>query len=182
MFVRRRHAVAALVAALLLTSGCGSPASPPASPTTATTPSPADSDAAAFAAAEATYRAYVDALNAVDLADPSTFEPVYALTTGEILESDRKALSAYNASGVTISGRTEVRQVFPHSVDGNVAELYVCIDVSSVTLTNADGQSMVPPDRDPVQAMLVTAERDTQLATGARLIDVVGTAEGPTCD
>lgn len=149
---------------------------------TTTTPSPADSDAAAFAAAEETYRAYVEALNAVDLADPSTFEPVYALTTGEILESDRKALSGYNASGVTMSGRTEVKEVVPHSVDGDVAELYVCIDVSSVTLTNADGESMVPPDREPIQAMLVTAERDPQLDTGALLIDVVSTLEGPTCD
>src|SRR5688500_5990965 len=36
------------------------------------------SEEEAFAAAEETYRAYVDALNQVDLSDPETFEPVLA--------------------------------------------------------------------------------------------------------
>ncbi|MDF2918100.1 MAG: hypothetical protein K0S70_2317 [Microbacterium sp.] len=181
MFVRRRHAVAAVLAVALLTTGCGSPASSPTPEPMATAPSPTDSDTAAFAAAEATYRAYVDALNAVNLSDPTTFEPVYALTSGAILESDRKALSEYNASGVTMSGRTEVRQIFPQSVDRNSVELYICIDVTSVLLSDAEGRSMVPPDRDPVQKMLVTAEIDMLSPSGARLIDVVSSTQGPAC-
>lgn len=180
MFVRR-HAVAALVVVALLTSGCGSPASPPTLAPTTAAPSPTDSAAAAYAAAEATYRAYVDALNAVDLSDPTTFEPVYALTRGHIHESDRKALTGYNASGVTMTGRTEIRKSFPRSVVDGIVDIYVCIDVASVTLTNADGTSLVPSDRAPVQKMLVTAESDTSSATDARIVDVVSTSEGPSC-
>ena len=68
-------AVAALVMSALV--GCGTPTDP-AEPTPVFT-----SEEQAFAAAEETYRAYVDALNQVDLSDPATFEPVFALTTGE---------------------------------------------------------------------------------------------------
>ncbi len=54
-------------------------------PEPAPTPTPTGfaSEDEAFRAAEETYRAYVDALNAVDLADPATFEPVFAWTTGD---------------------------------------------------------------------------------------------------
>ncbi|HOQ22628.1 MAG TPA: hypothetical protein PLN62_09415, partial [Microbacterium sp.] len=64
-------AVGAALLALALVTGCA--------PEPAPTPTPTGfaSDDEAFAAAEATYRAYVDALNAVDLSDPATFEPVY---------------------------------------------------------------------------------------------------------
>lgn len=163
MFVRRRHAVAALVAALLLTSGCGSPASPPASPTTATTPSPADSDAAA----EATYRAYVDALNAVDLADPSTFEPVYALTTGEVQEADRRNLTRYNAEDVTLSGASIIISL-NHDAESRL--LQACLDVSAVELTAPDGASLVDPDRRAIQSLIISfddsASRITHIEAG----------------
>lgn len=181
MIVRRRQATAALVVAALLTSGCGSPAAPPTPDPTASSSSPVDDDAAAFAAAEATYRAYVDALNAVDLSDPATFEPVYALTTGRILESDRKALTDYNASGITMTGQTEIENVYPGVIRTDVTELFVCIDVSSVTLADPDGRSMVPSDRAPIQQMLVTARPDSTSPTNARLVDVVSTVDGPTC-
>ncbi len=48
------------------------------------------SEEEAFAAAEETYRAYVDALNQVDLSDPETFEAVYAWTTGDANADERK--------------------------------------------------------------------------------------------
>lgn len=180
MFVRRRHAVAALVAALLLTSGCGSPASPHASPTTATTPSPADSDAAAFAAAEATYRAYVDALNAVDLADPSTFEPVYALTAGEVQEADRRSLQSYNSQNVTVSGKSRiVRLERVGTAEQSQVQLAVCLDVSTIEVRAADGASLVSPDRVPVQSLLVMV-RDA--GDGRPLITRIEGREGdPTC-
>jgi hypothetical protein len=65
---RRFAAAATLALALALTTACA--------PDPAPTPSPTGfaSQEEAFAAAEATYRAYVDALNAVDLSDPATFE------------------------------------------------------------------------------------------------------------
>lgn len=65
------------VLAVVLVSGC--------TPTPEPTPTPTGfaNEEEAFRAAEETYRAYVDALNEVDLADPATFEPLFVWTTGE---------------------------------------------------------------------------------------------------
>ncbi len=71
---------AAVVVALAVT--LGATACQPEPTPTPTGPAFASEDEA-FAAAEETYRAYVDALNQVDLSDPETFEAVYAWTTGE---------------------------------------------------------------------------------------------------
>ena len=75
---RRFVALAALTLVTGLLAGCVGDPGP-----VETTPGFA-SEEEAFAAAEETYRAYVDALNQVDLSDPETFEPVFAWTTGEL--------------------------------------------------------------------------------------------------
>ena len=98
----RRAAAAAIVLALALGM------------TTACQPDPAPSasgpifanEEEAFAAAEETYRAYVDALNQVDLSDPETFEAVYAWTTGEANAGARKSLLEMHADGWTVTGAT----------------------------------------------------------------------------
>ena len=76
----------ALALALGLTTGCQpEPRRHPSAPAFA-------NEEEAFAAAEETYRAYVDALNQVDLSDPETFEAVYAWTTGDAnAESGRRS-------------------------------------------------------------------------------------------
>ncbi|WP_162815416.1 hypothetical protein [Microbacterium arborescens] len=180
MFVRRRHAVAAVLAVALLTTGCGSPASSPTPEPTATAPSPTDSDTAAFAAAEATYRAYVDALNAVDLSDPTTFEPVYALTTGDVQEADREALSNYNSQNVTVSGSSRITSIeFAGSVQQDRVQLAVCLDVSTVEVRAADGESLVSPERVPIQSLLVTVEE----TNGGHpvIVRIEGREGNPTC-
>ncbi|MFB8892736.1 hypothetical protein [Microbacterium plantarum] len=162
MFVRRRHAVAAVLAVALLTTGCGSPASSPTPEPTATAPSPTDSDTAAFAAAEATYRAYVDALNAVDLSDPTTFEPVYALTTGDVQEADRRNLSQFNAEGVAVSGESVIMRV---EYNAQSRSLHACLDVSTVALTAPDGTSLVDAERRDIQSLKVSFdEAGTRIA------------------
>lgn len=95
----RRLARVALLGALL--AGALTACTPEPEPTP--TP-PFATEAEAFAAAEATYRAYVDALNAVDLSDPATFEDVYAWTTGELNANDRRGLTNYHAEGVVEVG------------------------------------------------------------------------------
>ncbi|MDF2579600.1 MAG: hypothetical protein K0S49_1179 [Microbacterium sp.] len=168
MFVRR-HAVAALVVVALLTSGCGSPASPPTLAPTTAAPSPTDSAAAAYAAAEATYRAYVDALNAVDLSDPTTFEPVYALT-----------LLNYNAQNVTVSGNTRVASISPSDeVQAGDVRLAVCLDVSAVEVRASDGKSLVSPERLAVQSLLVTLQQTSD--TRPVIVSIEGREGGPTC-
>ena len=97
-----RRAAAALVLALALgmTTACQpEPAPSPSGPVFA-------NEEEAFAAAEETYRAYVDALNQVDLSDPETFEAVYAWTTGEANASERKTLSQMHADGWHGFGRS----------------------------------------------------------------------------
>lgn len=179
MIVRRRQATAALVVAALLTSGCGSPAAPPTPDPTASSSSPIDDDAAAFAAAEATYRAYVDALNAVDLSDPATFEPVYALTTGEMRATEESNLVSLHTRGVTKEGQTDVLDVIPDQTDGTVATLFACLDVSRVTLLDRDGSSLVEDDRADVQQFSLRLERG---ADGSWLLnDAAGYSEGPAC-
>src|SRR5215207_2167659 len=94
--------VAALVVAVAVVSatatGCQpEPGPSPSGPLFA-------SEEEAFAAAEETYRAYVDALNQVDLSDPETFEPVYALTTGDANAEARRALTRMHADGWTVEG------------------------------------------------------------------------------
>ncbi|MDZ8172557.1 hypothetical protein [Microbacterium xanthum] len=152
-------------------------------PTPEPTPTPTGfaSEAEAFAAAEATYRAYVDALNEVDLSDPDTFEPVFALTTGDLNATDREGLSRYHAEGVSVAGTSTALLIEPRSVDLPAAmQLAVCLDVSSVTLTAPDGSSLVDVDRVDVQSLLITLEALPDHSAW-RLADIEGRAGAPTC-
>ncbi len=145
-------------------------------------PAPAfTSDAEAFAAAEATYRAYVDALNDVDLSDPETFEAVYAWTTGEANAEARTRFSEMHASGWTVDGGSLARTVELASVDSDTVALNVCLDVSGVTLVDADGTSVVSDDRPDVQSMLVTLHLTGTSSTGLLIADFSGRDGGPTC-
>ncbi len=159
MFVRR-HAVAALVVVALLTSGCGSPASPPTLAPTTAAPSPTDSAAAAYAAAEATYRAYVDALNAVDLDDPSTFEAALALTREEAKASAAASFENMRSQGWTVEGASRIASVSPNEVDEaqTHAILSVCLDVSQVNVVDEKGASVVG-DRPDIQGLRVSVSR-----------------------
>ena len=148
MDLRRRTATLALAIGITL-AGCASPATGPTP-----TPSFADADAA-YAAAEATYRAYVDALNAVDLSDPTTFEDVFQWTTGEVNAADRETLSAYHAESLTVSGDSVVQSVTPLSLREGLdeVELAVCLDVSRVALLDSQGVSRVEANRVDVQRL-----------------------------
>lgn len=168
----------ALCVAAAVMSGCSTPAAP-------VDPAPVfSSDAEAFAAAEATYRAYVDALNDVDLSDPETFEPVFALTTGEANAGARKSFSQMHADGWVVSGESSIPLLSARTWDpaGNVVTFDVCLDVSEVALIDAAGTSRVQPDRPDVQTMRVEVEivepREPRLAVSA----VTARDTGPTCD
>lgn len=166
MIVRRRQATAALVVAALLTSGCGSPATPPTPDPTASSSSPIDDDAAAFAAAEATYRAYVDALNAVDLSDPATFEPVYALTTGEMRDEVETSLGDMRDQGWRVEGDSVIGYVVPQEVAGSTVSLDVCLDVGQVIVKDVEGKKVTSEDRTSLQRLEVVVASDE---TGRRV-------------
>ena len=86
MISRVARVTLALAIVLGMATGCQPEPEPsPTGPVFAT-------EEEAFAAAEETYRAYVDALNQVDLSDPETFEAVYAWTTGDANAGERTSL------------------------------------------------------------------------------------------
>jgi hypothetical protein len=165
----RSVALAALVAVTLTVSGCAGSPEP-----TETTPA-LTSEEEAFAAAEETYRAYVDALNQVDLSAPETFEPVFALTTGEFESTERTNLSTMHADGWAVNGESLIRHLEPQSAspDFSSVELIACIDVTSVQLVDETGASMVGDDRPPIQSLLVHLTRGDS-ATRYLIAEVTG--------
>ncbi|TFV82453.1 hypothetical protein E4V99_16285 [Microbacterium sp. dk485] len=162
MLARVARAFVVLAVAAAAATGCvGSPEPRETTPTPLT-------DEQAFAAAEETYRAYIDALNHVDLSDPTTFEPVYAWTQGSFEADERRSLSEMHADRWTISGssvlaHTEAIAVTP---TGSV-RLEVCVDVSQVRLLDTDGNSVAASDRPDMQELeieLTPASTDTGYA------------------
>lgn len=130
-------------------------------PTPAPTPTPTAafaSEEEAFAKAEEVYRAYIDALNAIDTSDPSTFEPVYEQLTGDAETSTRSTFSELYAENVTVLGSTSFDSFEGVSFDRahTIVGADVCLDVSEVEVVNAAGDSLVSPDRLDRQPMALT--------------------------
>lgn len=168
----------ALLALALVLGGCTPEPAPQPTPT-----SPFTSEEEAFAAAEATYRAYVDALNQVDLSDPETFEPVFAWTTGELNSSDRSGLSEYHAAGARVSGESVVTLLEPDESKSstNSVVLYACVDISSVDVFDANGNSLVSPERPDVQSTRVTLEYNARAQKDYLVGEIAPREEGPSC-
>lgn len=125
------------------------------------TPTPAfASEAEAFAAAEDVYRAYLEAFNAIDLEDPATFEPVFSFTTGEYERAERRDLSTMHAEGYIRGGAIETLSFEAElSAEGSLVSR-VCNDISTTTLTDTNGASLVSPTR-PDRIMLLLTFSDS---------------------
>ncbi|MFG6501823.1 hypothetical protein [Microbacterium sp. P05] len=173
--MKTRLIVAVALAGLIgLMSGCVGEPTP-----TETTPA-FSSEEEAYAAAEETYRAYVDALNQVDLSDPETFEPVFALTTGDANASARKTFSQMNADGWIVSGVSRYDNFTPASFDPGVGvKVDLCLDVTEVEVTDSTGTSMVGPDRLDRQPVRVTFSEGT--LPGTLVIQASEASEGGVC-
>ncbi len=154
------------------------------SPTSSPTPTAAFANKhEAFAAAEATYRAYVDALNQVVLSDPATFEPVFALTTGETNADLRKSFAKMHADGWQVRGQSVARTVdlLSMGVRFSNASLAVCLDVSAVTVRDATGASVVQPDREDIHPMRVDLVPSRSNTNGWIISDISGRSGEPAC-
>ena len=128
------------------------------SPEPTPTPTGFASEAEAFEAAEATYRAYVDALNEVDLSDPETFEPVFALTTGDSLANEKTTLTRMHADGWEVSGATTISEIRGSSWSADIIEIQVCSNVSAVDVRDSSGNSVVPTNRPDEYSLSVILE------------------------
>lgn len=137
----------------LSVSGCTTP-----SPEPTPTPTGFASEAEAFAAAEATYRAYIDALNQVDLSDPATFEPVYELTAGEFNAASRESLSQLHAEGAVFEGQRAYFNAEALTWSATDVTLAVCLDVTSLNVVASDGTSMVAAERPDIQSIAVDVD------------------------
>ena len=126
------------------------------------------SEEEAFAAAEETYRAYVDALNQVDLSDPETFEDVYAWTTAEANANERKTLSKMHADGWIVTGETAVEDFVGKSASLDPIEVVgtVCSNVSDIEVTDSAGASVVPDTRPDVYTLEVVFAESNTTPTG----------------
>ena len=173
-------AAAALSALLLLAlAGCTTPESPEPTPTPAFS-----SEAEAFAAAEKTYRAYVDALNQVDLRDPETFEAVYAWTTGDLNASDRKSFSGWHADGYTKTGAALIISMDQQEValdPESQVVAHACLDISAVDILDANGASVVAADRPAVQSLSVTFVEASDADLGLRITSLDPASEEDAC-
>ncbi|KAA9157523.1 hypothetical protein F6B41_04860 [Microbacterium lushaniae] len=175
MLARVARALAVLAVVAAAATGCvGSPEPRETTPTPLT-------DEQAFAAAEETYRAYVDALNEVDLSDPATFEPVYALTTGDANAEERKSLSRMHADGWTVSGRTLLEgfrgESFEYSSSTPSVTAFACLDVSEVTVVDATGVPVAGDERpDTYTLEVVLDQRDGSFAIASS-----NAVSEPTC-
>lgn len=125
-----------------------------------TTPSPARSarpvEERMAATAEQVYRSYIDASNAVDLADPSTFEVLSEFSTARFHAEEVLSLTAMHESKQIVGGKLmlesfRVRKVLP---DLGV-EATACLDTSQVTLTDQFGESILPDDSPVAYEMYV---------------------------
>lgn len=152
----RLVSVCALALAGAALIGC----SPEPAPTPSPTPAFA-SEEEAFAAAEETYRAFIKRVNEVDASDPSTFEPLYELSSGEFERADREAYSQMHADGYVIAGRTVILSFKGVESEPPYSTVLAdaCVDVSAVTVVDATGQSQVRSDRPDIYALSLTFER-----------------------
>jgi len=164
MFVRGRRRASALAAVLLAIAMTACVPEPTPTPT----PTGFATEEEAFRAAEETYRAYVDALNEVDLADPATFEPVFAWLTGDALDASKRSLSQMHADKWVVDGDTSFDSEEPVSFAGleQTAVIDVCLDVTSVSVINAAGESVVPDDRPSRQRVRLEFQPSDESPTG----------------
>lgn len=146
-------AAASLIAAIGLLAGCA-PAPPPAGGV----PTP-DATEAAFAEAEATYRAYLDAVNderAGGSSDPLDYlaEPA---RTAEIRGRD-----LLHAEGLAVRGTTTIEDWTPKEARSNAVEARVCVDSSASYVVNTTGEDVTPASRPTRAIFSVIVERSGQ--------------------
>jgi len=143
---RRAVTVAAVLwctAATVVLVGC----TPEAAPTPLPLPTATGfaSDEEAFAAAEATYRAYVDAVNA-RRADPDAPDPNNFLA-GAAREASTATQRKFASQGVRLVGKTLVTDVDGVIATTEVTTIHVCIDSAGTRLIDSAGDDVTPRDR-----------------------------------
>ena len=139
----------AVVVAVALATGC--------TPEPAPSPTPTGfaSDAEAFAAAEATYRAYIDAVNA-RRDDASSLPAPSDFLTGDAFSDEIETDQLLEDRGWHIVGHTTVSSVIPDSRSGADIMMSFCLDASDTAVRDVDDNDVTPTDRAQVLGVDVT--------------------------
>lgn len=157
-------------------AGCGQVPAPGPTPT-ATAAFATEEEA--FAAAEEVYRAYNDALNARRGSDPLADPEQYL--TGEALEAYIDAQNTLASLDLRIHGDAVVSSFATEAADISPEDARLtavaCLDVSGVSLVDASGADVTPPDRGPTIAQIITFVGSKR----ALLIALESSTETTTC-
>lgn len=143
-------AVAALAVVATMATGC--------LPQPAPEPTPAfSSEKEAFAAAEATYRAYVDAVNARRENERAEPDPASFLSASA-LEAHIETQQEFDQNGVHLTGDTSILGISEESADLESGEISitVCLDSSDTHLVDENGNDVTPTDRPELTSIAVT--------------------------
>lgn len=133
------------VLALALTGCLGSTPEPTPTPTAVFS-----SEEEAFEAAEATYRAYIDAVNARN-ADPRSEPDPQEFLIGSALDADIMSAQEMDQLGIHIDGSSVVQSVSLVSSEAAAGEVVIraCLDSTDARVLNDVGEDVTLPDRDP---------------------------------
>ncbi|MFK4835880.1 hypothetical protein ACI3KY_09140 [Microbacterium sp. ZW T2_14] len=150
--MRTRITAAALSALLVLAlAGCTTPEPPEPTPTPAFS-----SEEEAFAAAEATYRAYVDALNqwhADPMADPVPTD----FLVGSALDSELETQRLLEEQNRAIVGTATVSRFVGKETSADFGDVtaMVCLDVGASRVVDDEGTDVTPSDRPSLLGLSV---------------------------
>lgn len=163
---------AALVCVAL--TGCGTPAPAPSPTTTGFA-----SEDEAFAAAEATYRAYVDALNQRRVDENSSPDP-QSFLSGNALSIDIETQQQLSDLGLKILGVTTIRDLEPFERSSWTEDrllLQVCLDQQATQVVDSSGADVTPANRPQRQGLIITMANDKH----HWLVSETTTGEESTC-
>jgi hypothetical protein len=152
---------------LAVTSGCSATTKPEPTPTPAFA-----SEEEAFAAAEETYREYIDAVNA-RIAGESSPSPQDFLI-GLALEADIDGERFFEEQGLLTSGAGAVISFsgseYETSGKDTTIRAFVCLDATSIRVSDAAGTDVTPADRGNIVAQNVEFIRvDSELLIAQEL-------------
>ncbi len=173
MIRRRAGLLIAIACAGLLLSGCdGSP-----KPEPSTSAPLFAGEAEAFAAAEATYRAYVDAVNERRESGAERGSPTEFLT-GTALEAEIAGQEQLDQMGVRVVGETAITAFIGAESTATTVDAVACVDASNTRVFDSAGVDVTPPDREPESAFQVAF-----VVAGERLLIAMNEPTGLTaCD
>jgi hypothetical protein len=153
--VRGAGAVVALVAALLA-SGCA-PSDPQPTPGPSPSATPLfESDEEALAAAEEAYAAYLRVSDQILMDGGTGSERLLEVATEEVLANEEEGYEKARAAGLRSTGGSTFNRLRLQKFDSHQLSVYLCKDVSTVDVVDANGVSVVPEDRPAQYPLSVT--------------------------